>query len=151
MNASPLYSPETVLVLRALNTFESLYLSRSSNRLNEAISQAFANGARGPPGQTEGVNIARAVANELDSAKFDPLLVKAVARHASSSLENLVSRADNLVSLDHDVSFTPAVTSIPILDLKGSEHCQSFRTHGDDTTDAERADCDVLVALLDSS
>lgn len=80
-------------------TFESLYLSRASNRLNEAISQAFASGSRGPPGQAEGINIARAIANELDSAKFDPLLIKATARYAATAIENLVNRADNLVGL----------------------------------------------------
>ena len=58
-------SPETVLVLRALSNFESLYLSRSSNRLNEAVGQAFAGGARSPPGMAEGINIARTVANDL--------------------------------------------------------------------------------------
>ncbi|KAI0697261.1 Golgi transport complex subunit 5-domain-containing protein [Cytidiella melzeri] len=109
-------SPETVLVLRALMTFESLYLSRASNRLNEAISQAFAAGSRGPPGQAEGINIARAIANELDSAKFDPLLVKAAARYTSTSMESLVSRADNLaareraaVSLSGPVATPPQV------------------------------------------
>ncbi|KAI0342194.1 hypothetical protein BDW22DRAFT_1376570 [Trametopsis cervina] len=110
-------SPETVVVLRALMTFESLYLSRSSNRLNEAISQAFVNGTRGPPGQTEGLGIARAVTNELDSAKFDPLLIKAVARYAASSLEGLVSRADNLVSRERAaLSLTgPATTPQQVL------------------------------------
>ena len=63
------------------------------------ISSAFANGARGPPGQPEGANIARTVANELDSAKFDPLLVQAVAKNAATSLENFVNRADALVRL----------------------------------------------------
>ncbi|KAI0768405.1 Golgi transport complex subunit 5-domain-containing protein [Irpex lacteus] len=91
-------SPETVVVLRALNTFESLYLSRVANRLNEAISQAFAAGSRGPPGQAEGINIARAIVNELDSAKFDPLLIKATARYVANGLDTLVSRAGNLAA-----------------------------------------------------
>ncbi|KAJ7874696.1 Golgi transport complex subunit 5-domain-containing protein [Mycena olivaceomarginata] len=89
-------SPETVLVLRALSNFESLYVSRSSNKLNEAVAQAFSGGARSPPGMNEGVNIARTVANELDSARFDPLLIRA---------EMLLSRADGLTSRDR-----PAVT-----------------------------------------
>lgn len=84
-------------MLRALSNFESLYLSRSSNRLSEAVGQAFAGGPRSPPGLPEGVNIARVVANELDSAKFDPLLVRSVAQHVTSALEMLVSRADGIV------------------------------------------------------
>ncbi|KAI0779742.1 Golgi transport complex subunit 5-domain-containing protein [Fomes fomentarius] len=91
-------STDTVLVLRALSNFESLYLSRSSNRLNEAVGQAFSGGARAPPGMSEGINIARAVANELDSAKFDPLLVQSVARYAVSGLELMFNRLDALIA-----------------------------------------------------
>ncbi|PCH43557.1 hypothetical protein WOLCODRAFT_164540 [Wolfiporia cocos MD-104 SS10] len=93
-------SPETIIVLRALSNFEALYLSRTANRLNEVVSQAFGGGTRSPPGMTEGINIARAVANELDSAKFDPLLVRSVAQNIASSLEGLLSRADGLVARD---------------------------------------------------
>ncbi|KAJ7502790.1 Golgi transport complex subunit 5-domain-containing protein [Mycena galericulata] len=98
-------SPETVLILRALSNFESLYVSRSSNKLNEVVAQAFSGGARSPPGMNEGVNIARTVANELDSARFDPLLVRSVAKNVGTSLDMLLSRVDGLVSRDR-----PAVT-----------------------------------------
>jgi hypothetical protein len=91
-------SPETILILRAVSNFEKLYLARSSNKLNEAVGQAFTGGARSPPGATEGINIARAIANEFDSAKFDPLLVVSVTKNAVSSLEMMLSRADSLVS-----------------------------------------------------
>lgn len=92
------HSPETVLVLRALTNFESLYVARSSNKLNEAVGQAFSGGARSPPGMNEGVNIARTVANELDSARFDPLLVRSVAKNVGTSLDLFLSRIDGLVS-----------------------------------------------------
>ncbi|CAL1706796.1 unnamed protein product [Somion occarium] len=91
-------SPETILVLRALSNFESLYLSRSSNRLNEAVGQAFAGGVRLPPGMNEGINLARTIANELDSAKFDPLLVKSVAKYVVSSLDMFLNRIDGMIS-----------------------------------------------------
>lgn len=45
----------------------------------------------------EGINIARTVANELDSAKFDPLLVKNVAKYVVSSLDMFLSRVDGQV------------------------------------------------------
>jgi hypothetical protein len=89
------HSPETVLILRALSTFESLYLSRSSTRLNEAVAQATRTSTS--PGLNEGVNIARVVVNELDSARFDPLLVRSIAKGAVSSLDGLVGRVENLV------------------------------------------------------
>ncbi|KAJ7287365.1 Golgi transport complex subunit 5-domain-containing protein [Mycena rebaudengoi] len=98
-------SPETVLILRALSNFESLYVSRSSNKLNEVVAQAFSGGTRSPPGMNEGVNIARTAVNELDSARFDPLLVRSVAKNVGSSLDMLLSRVDGLISRDR-----PAVT-----------------------------------------
>ncbi|KAJ7124926.1 Golgi transport complex subunit 5-domain-containing protein [Mycena epipterygia] len=98
-------SPETVLILRALSNFESLYVARSSNKFNEAVAQAFSGGTRSPPGMNEGINIARTVANELDSARFDPLLVRSVAKNVGTSLDMLLSRVDGLISRDR-----PAVT-----------------------------------------
>jgi hypothetical protein len=92
------HSPETILILRALSTFEALYLSRSTNRLNEIIAQSFSGGARTPPGLNEGLNNARAIVNEMDSARFDPLLVKSVAKNVNGCLEGMIGRADGLVS-----------------------------------------------------
>ncbi|KAH8093869.1 Golgi transport complex subunit 5-domain-containing protein [Cristinia sonorae] len=112
-------SPETILVLRALSNFESLYLSRSSNRLNEAVGQAFAGGARSPPGVTEGVNLARTVANELDSAKFDPLLVKNVAKYVVSSMDMFLSRIDGLVSKERAAVSLIGPTATPQQSLNG--------------------------------
>ncbi|KAL1748610.1 Golgi transport complex subunit 5-domain-containing protein [Schizophyllum fasciatum] len=89
-------STETILVLRALSTFETFYLTRSTSKLNEAVGQAF----RVALGAAEGVNLARTVVNELDSARFDPLLVRAVAKNAAASLEMFVQRAENMVVRD---------------------------------------------------
>lgn len=86
-----------MLILRALSNFESLYLSRSANKLNETVGQALAGGTRNPPGVTEGTNVARAVVNELDSARFDPLLVRSVAKNAVTSLDMMLTRIDPLV------------------------------------------------------
>ncbi|KAF8160965.1 Golgi transport complex subunit 5-domain-containing protein [Crassisporium funariophilum] len=91
-------SPETVLLLRSLSTLESQYLSRSTNKINEAVGQAFSGGARIPPGASEGVNVARIVVNELDAARFDPMLVRAIAKNAALCLEGILSRIDGMVS-----------------------------------------------------
>ena len=45
----------------------------------------------------EGLAIARSVANELDAARFDPLLVRSVAQGANIVLENFIERVDKLV------------------------------------------------------
>jgi hypothetical protein len=41
--------------------------------------------------------VARVVINELDAAKFDPLLIRGVAKGAATSLTGFVNRADGLV------------------------------------------------------
>jgi hypothetical protein len=94
------YSPETILVLRSLASVEASYLSKSSIRLNEAIGQAFVGGSRSPPGTNEAVSVARSIANELDSARFDPILVKGVARAVKGALEFILSRVDPLITHD---------------------------------------------------
>ncbi|KAF9245062.1 Golgi transport complex subunit 5-domain-containing protein [Melanogaster broomeanus] len=73
-------SPETILVLRALSTFEALYVSRSSTRLNEAVAQAFSGGSRAFPGANEGTHI--------------------VAKNTATSLESVASKADGLIVTD---------------------------------------------------
>ncbi|GAA5842073.1 hypothetical protein JCM11251_002004 [Rhodosporidiobolus azoricus] len=104
-------SPETILVLRAIQPFETLYLTRSTNRLTEAVASAFnissslasSFSARPPsvPTANEGIATARAIVNELDAARFDPLLVKAIAKGASRTVDSFISRAEGMVLHDH--------------------------------------------------
>ncbi|KJA27739.1 hypothetical protein HYPSUDRAFT_62781 [Hypholoma sublateritium FD-334 SS-4] len=86
-------STETILLLRSLSAVEAQYLSRSTNKINEAVG-----GARVPPGANEGINVARIVVNELDAARFDPLLVRAVAKNTATCLDNILKRLENLLS-----------------------------------------------------
>ncbi|KAK0476610.1 Golgi transport complex subunit 5-domain-containing protein [Armillaria novae-zelandiae] len=113
-------SPETVIVLRALSNFESLYLTRSSTKLNESVSQAFSGEMRTPPGMVQGINVARTVANELDSARFDPLLVKAVAKSATASIDTIVSRVDGSVSRDRSSVTLVGPSATPQQAINGS-------------------------------
>jgi len=57
----------------------------------------FSGGSRSPPGPSEGISVARTILNELDAARFDPLLVMAVARGAAQSLETYVKRIEGMV------------------------------------------------------
>ncbi|KAL7424738.1 hypothetical protein Q5752_000422 [Cryptotrichosporon argae] len=96
-------SPETVLVLRSIAPFETLYLTRSTARMSDAAALAMQSylAARGnPPGASEGVAIARVVTNELDSARFDPLLVRNVARNAAKVLDGFAGRIDGALVKD---------------------------------------------------
>ncbi|CEL58692.1 Conserved oligomeric Golgi complex subunit 5 OS=Homo sapiens GN=COG5 PE=1 SV=3 [Rhizoctonia solani AG-1 IB] len=94
-------SPETVIVLRSVSAFEQLYLSRSTARMNETIATAV---RQSPPGAPEGLAISRTIVNELDSARFDPLLVKSVAKNVGGALELLVSRTDTLIVRDRSAT-----------------------------------------------
>jgi hypothetical protein len=65
-------------------------------KMNEVVSQAFAGGSRAPPSAPEGLNIARAIANELDAGKFDPLLVRSLSKNVLV-VKSIISRAETLV------------------------------------------------------
>ncbi|TKA56576.1 hypothetical protein B0A53_01768 [Rhodotorula sp. CCFEE 5036] len=119
-------SPETILTLRAIQPFENLYLTRSRNRLNEAVMSAFSlaataassqlsqdggaaggaaggggGGAAAVPTASGGLMLARAVVNELDAARFDPLLAKAVAKGSARAIDAFVNKAEALIARDH--------------------------------------------------
>ncbi|KAL5632004.1 hypothetical protein ACGC1H_000132 [Rhizoctonia solani] len=94
-------SPETVIVLRSVSAFEQLYLSRSTARMNETIATAV---RQSPPGAPEGLAISRTIVNELDSARFDPLLVKSVAKNVGAALEMLIGRTDSLIVRDRSAT-----------------------------------------------
>lgn len=94
-------SPEAVLALRSVSAFESAYLSRSTQRMDDAVKSAmsmFSSARQTAPGASEGVNIARVIDNELDSARFDPLLVRTVAGNAGKVLTSLKNRIESNVS-----------------------------------------------------
>ena len=46
----------------------------------------------------EGTGIARVLSNELDAARFDPLLVKSLTKHIGKAIDSFVDRAETLVS-----------------------------------------------------
>src|SRR6266702_4387921 len=144
-------SPETVLVLRALSTFEALYLSRISNKMNEAVGQAFQGGARAPPSSPEGTNVVRTIANELDTAKFDPLLVQSGARSAKSSLDMLLARADGLVVRDRAPggSGEYSLSQSQICQITGSQ--DAMETYGrivDPLLAAIKSESSAIIAKL---
>lgn len=81
--------------------------------MNEAVGQAFQGGAHAPPSSPEGTNVARLIANELDAAKFDPLLVRSVAHSAKASLDMLLGRADGLVVRDRTATLLSGQSVTP--------------------------------------
>ncbi|KAL0580334.1 hypothetical protein V5O48_001671 [Marasmius crinis-equi] len=147
-------SPETVLVLRALSAFESQYLARSSNKLSEVVGQSFTGGSRSPPGFTEAVNITRTFANELDSARFDPLLVRSVAKNVSSSTDMVLTRTEALVARDRSAVTLVGPSATPTQIVNGSlatllYHCHAkvvklFDEHSEDVSQILRPGAEKL-------
>ena len=114
--------------------------------MNEAVAQAFSGGSRAPPGANEGNNIVRAVTNELDSARFDPLLVRVVAKNAATSLESVATKVDALVR------GLPFVRMSPMAFIAGCVRpfgCVALGPNGHCTTIAEWTGCDLFISLLD--
>nr|KIR87103.1 hypothetical protein I308_02795 [Cryptococcus tetragattii IND107] len=96
-------SPEAVLVLRSISSFETLYLSRSTNRMSDVVASAveqYVSARVNPPGPSDGVSVARTMTNELDSARFDPLLVRTVARNAAKILDGFIQTLDGMLIED---------------------------------------------------
>lgn len=54
-------------------------------------------GGKALPNEKDGLTIARVVINELDTARFDPLLLKACARGVVKCFEVMGGKVDNLV------------------------------------------------------
>lgn len=94
-------SPETVLCLRAISKFETLYLSRASTRMTDSINSAFGGGYKQPPASREGDSVARVMLNEMDAARFDPLLGRSMARLLGKAIDAITGKVDGLVSFLH--------------------------------------------------
>ena len=114
------YSPETVLCLRAISKFETLYLSRSSARMTDSINAAFSGGYKQPPGSKEGNTVSRIMLNEMDSARFDPLLGRNMARLIGKAVDAITGKVDSLVCISLNtigVAIDLITDNFPILQL----------------------------------
>ncbi|GAA5957719.1 hypothetical protein JCM3765_003744 [Sporobolomyces pararoseus] len=121
-------SPSTVLVLRSIQPFETLYLNRCQNRLTESINSCFSTnssltasftggggGGKNPsvPNFQDGLNLARVIVNELDAARFDPILVLQISKISKQFLETFLVKIQGLILQDHGSTslLGPLVTS----------------------------------------
>lgn len=102
---------------------------------------------------TEGITIGRAVANELDAAKFDPLLSKAVAKGMVTSLEHMISRWSNLVSFTiNEMDFGGLRLSVSLyIGCMGPDCCIVERTDCHPSAGIERSAGFVSIPMLVST
>ncbi|KAG2171368.1 hypothetical protein INT43_009029 [Umbelopsis isabellina] len=96
-------SPEYVIMLRTLSNLESGFLARSLNRMYEPINAAFPSyggASRVPAGRTENLLVVRAISSELEMAKFDNTLIRAVAKNAVKAMNMYNVKCETLVNYD---------------------------------------------------
>ncbi|KAI9606735.1 hypothetical protein H4Q26_006272 [Puccinia striiformis f. sp. tritici PST-130] len=83
-------SPETILTLRAILPLENIYLNRSVSKMNEAANS----------GRVD--KLTTTISNELDAARFDPLLLRSVTKKSKEVVENYLKRIENYDRLSID-------------------------------------------------
>lgn len=93
-------SPETILTLRAVLPLETIYLNKSMNKMNEA-----SNGSAD--------KLTAVLVNELDAARFDPLLVRSVARKVKEVVENYLKRMESRIIVDYQSTSLAGPTATP--------------------------------------
>jgi len=67
----------------------------------------------------DAINITRTAANELDSARFDPLLVQSIAKNVIASLDLMLSRIDGLIVRDRSALTLLGPTATPQQGVNG--------------------------------
>lgn len=85
--------------MRAISKFETLYLARSASRITDVINASFNTNNRTPPAAKEGEQVSRVIANEMDSARFDPLLSRSMARVVVKALDAVREKVESMVNI----------------------------------------------------
>lgn len=117
--------------------------------MNEAVGSAYSGGVRSPPSSQDGLTTARVLSNELDAARFDPLLVKNVAKSAVKAIENFVSRADGMVSWHSAfIDLCELIWLLIMEDRNGLYGVVTFWSTADDCSAAECRAGDGTISLL---
>ncbi|PHZ14047.1 uncharacterized protein RHIMIDRAFT_200796 [Rhizopus microsporus ATCC 52813] len=105
-NGTPLsdYSqtPEYVIMLRSFHAFQSGFVTKSRQRIFDAVNAAFpVYGAltRSPPTRTSAVNLTRVIGHELEVASIESHLSQEVAKNAVKALSTFCTKCEHLVSI----------------------------------------------------
>ncbi|KAJ3163351.1 Conserved oligomeric Golgi complex subunit [Irineochytrium annulatum] len=124
-SATTATAADTSLLLRTLSPFKTAYLRESLSRLFEPINNAFpdkpAVGARPLPTRDDVDKVLRTLSRELEVAKFDPVLLKAVTENVGKALSLYAIRTEHMAATDstaYQVSGTGTATSSQILNIE---------------------------------
>ncbi|EPB89138.1 hypothetical protein HMPREF1544_04005 [Mucor circinelloides 1006PhL] len=102
-------TPEYVIMLRSFSTFQTSFLSKSLQRMYDAVNSTFPTYgglARTPPGRNNVLNITRIIGHELETASFEPHLAQAVAKNAIKALNNFCVKCEHLLPTSEQSIYT---------------------------------------------
>ncbi|TPX61391.1 hypothetical protein SpCBS45565_g07276 [Spizellomyces sp. 'palustris'] len=102
--------PDSLLILRTLSPFEGAYLSRSLSRILEPVNTAFPErpgpGVRPVPSRDDVDKIIRALSSEMEVAKFDAHLLKAVSKNGNKAIRMYAVKCEQLYGAEAHVQFS---------------------------------------------
>lgn len=141
-------SPEAILILRSVARYENTYLARASTRMADAQRT----------GVWDANQVQRAMASEVDSARFDPLLLRGVTRTVAKALDDATARVEG--ALIKDFSATSLVGPLANSSQQTNAQLVSFLWHVSDlplegelvqAIERARATCARVIDSLDTA
>ncbi|KAI9254403.1 Golgi transport complex subunit 5-domain-containing protein [Helicostylum pulchrum] len=102
-------TPEYVIMLRSFQTFQTSFLSKSLQRMYDAVNSTFptyGSLAKSPPSRNNVLNITRIIGHELETASFEPNLSQAVAKNSVKALSMFCVKCENLLPSNEQPIYT---------------------------------------------
>ncbi|KAJ3326392.1 Conserved oligomeric Golgi complex subunit [Blyttiomyces sp. JEL0837] len=149
-------APEAGVLLRVLTSFEAAYLRESLSRLLDPVNLAFPDkpvvGTRHMPSKDDVERILRTISRELEIAKFDTHLIRAVAKNVQKSLNMYSVRSEHLVATDSTVYHPTGVATASASQLLNIEIVNCLYALADGVGNiAEEYNDNVVFTFLDDS
>ncbi|KAL0140262.1 Golgi transport complex subunit 5-domain-containing protein [Mucor lusitanicus] len=160
-------TPEYVIMLRSFSTFQTSFLTKSLQRMYDAVNSTFpAYGglARTPPGRNNVLNITRIIGHELETASFEPHLAQAVAKNAIKALSTFCVKCEHLLPTNEQAIYTTNTSNSnvsvwkileeypeKIVDIvkKGADDCQVLMMKiGNKLVDAIKKDAEAVLLKI---
>ncbi|KAG2203028.1 hypothetical protein INT47_013244 [Mucor saturninus] len=113
-------TPEYVIMLRSFQTFQSSFLSKSLQRMYDAVNSTFPTYgglARTPPGRNNVSNITRIIGHELETASFEPNLSLAVAKNTVKTLSMFCVKCENLLPTNEQPVYSNTSSTVNYLNM----------------------------------
>ncbi|KAI8813141.1 Golgi transport complex subunit 5-domain-containing protein [Cladochytrium replicatum] len=115
------------LLLRSIASFESVYHSKSLGRMLDSVNMAFPErltgglSGRHNPTRDDIDKILRTISSELDVAKFEGNLLRAIGKNAQRAINTFVAKCESLIGADstaYQVSGSGPATPAQVVNLE---------------------------------